>query len=406
MQLKPTSKQTMLFVAACCAFIISYSRFNLQTVRLLAAHKDGGGGGSGANNVGGTHQLIALQPDLNHQCYCKNAPKEGCGFLEPLSTLVNQPEYAPGQLPPCLLYFKKLFFPTDPPKFSMIVTVHNQDDLIRGNIQALLEKTTEPWELVVVFNAASETSISEVVAALQESGCIDPGKERIDVDFLIAELEPSQRCSNSDLVGIQLIKQPTSVFETTANNIGMRAASGEYYIIIQEDMRIEELGWNSILAAPARQFEDVLGISARCAHGFDQSKRIGIDCGDVQDKINRCEFHVRDTANRGPLLLRSAYVKQLGYFDEQNFFFANDDHDIFSRGWFQHHWVTGWYYINFTHYGHQNVGGKKKPPRTAEEVAFYEFRAARSADFKRPQAKLKSSTHNEIRQMNLSSCTH
>lgn len=296
---------------------------------------------------------------------------------------------------------------SDPQILSNTHISHSRDALIKGNIQNLLGRTSEAWELIVVFDASSKASLSEVLVALQESGCVDFEKERLDIDFTITDLRPSLygSCNNKNLVGIQLINQSTAVFETTANNIGMRAASGEYYIMIQEDMRIEEHGWNSVLAAPARTFNDVLGISARCAHGFDQGNKLGIDCGSKKDHGNRCEFNVRDTANRGPLLLRAAYVKQLGYLDEQNFFMANDDHDLFARGWSQHNWVAGWYHINFTHYGHENVEGKKKPAKSIEETAFLQYRQARSDGYKRPQAKLRSSSHDEVRHMNLSSCT-
>jgi hypothetical protein len=37
----------------------------------------------------------------------------------------------------------------------------------------------------------------------------------------------------------------------------------------------------------------------------------------------------------GPLLLKTGKVRTLGYFDEQNIFLENDEHDFFARAWFQ-----------------------------------------------------------------------
>ena len=43
----------------------------------------------------------------------------------------------------------------------------------------------------------------------------------------------------------------------------------DYYRCLQPDNIVAEAGWNLRLAAPIRAFEDVIAVSAMCAHSFD-----------------------------------------------------------------------------------------------------------------------------------------
>lgn len=59
------------------------------------------------------------------------------------------------------------------------------------------------------------------------------------------------------------------------------------------------------------------------------------------------EMHVRETANRGPLLLDATKTKALGYLDELNFRLARDDHDFHCRARVDKQWVTGHIHVGF-----------------------------------------------------------
>ena len=53
------------------------------------------------------------------------------------------------------------------------------------------------------------------------------------------------------------------------------------HLLLQDDLRPMALGWNIELATPARAFEDVVGVSGRCAHEFLNSRaevKVGTDC--------------------------------------------------------------------------------------------------------------------------------
>lgn len=219
-----------------------------------------------------------------HNCYCYNNPQEECPeLLDSYSNLVNQPQYSDGQVPPCVLYERTLR--KDVPVFSIILTVNIQDEIIRETVHNILQFTQEPWEFIIVFDDSRDDSINEVLAALHENECIDPQNERIDYYYnsTIHASNVGVAPCNKDLVHLLLINQQTPVFETTANNIGMRAAKGEFFLLLQDDQRPTGHGWNTELAAPARAFEDVAGVTARCAHDFfnsatRQEDKVGIDC--------------------------------------------------------------------------------------------------------------------------------
>ena len=82
----------------------------------------------------------------------------------------------------------------------------------------------------------------------------------------------------------------------------MRAARAPFLILVQGDMLMTQPGWNVALTVPLRQWDDVFSVSARCAHGFDNSQRpgplTGAKCYDPltpqpAEATGRCIFHVR-----------------------------------------------------------------------------------------------------------------
>lgn len=65
----------------------------------------------------------------------------------------------------------------------------------------------------------------------------------------------------------RLIDQSTPVWETSSDNIGLRAAyASSYLIMVQADVLVTLQGWNQRLLAPLRIFPDLYAVSARTAH--------------------------------------------------------------------------------------------------------------------------------------------
>lgn len=299
--------------------------------------------------------------------------------------LINTPALLDGQPPPCVIsddWIKKGL-----PEFSIILTVFNQDRIVGDVLERLLKLTTESWELVVVFDGCTDTSM-EVVQNTVHANC-KPGA-----------------CRNHHLLHVLQIRHPVSVFETAANNIGMRAALGQFWVLVQDDMFINEAGWNSHLAVPARIYPDVLAVSARCAHSFglllDPPTRLNSSVGrcgrDVEQPFpsagNTCTFHVRDTSNRGPLLLVGRLMVSLGLFDEVNIMLYNDDHDLMARAW-QQGLVAGYMPVDF-HSPLQYGGTRRQVAPSISELAYLAKRKRRMSPSFLSKILSNASLHNHF----------
>ena len=261
------------------------------------------------------------------------------------------------QLPPCLLFDVWLGASSTgyrSPVFSLQYTLFNQEQHVLPNLHALLRHADreEPFELVVVYDDCTDRTIPMTHALLQSVayGCgvaVDTpwwSEENLasKLSFVNStipeEFDSSSTCINPALVHIRTLVQPTSVWETAANNLGARAAhpSAEVLVFIQDDMRITMDSWNAVLALPTRLYRDVAAVSGRCAHAhystlpttlpsLGTSGRCGQDINEplMLDADHRCVFSVRDTVNRGPLLVVHDVMRALGYFDEVHFWSAN-----------------------------------------------------------------------------------
>lgn len=217
-------------------------------------------------------------------------------------------------------------------KHSLILTVHNKDWLIDKVIDGIKKYTTGNYELIVVFDGCTDNSEEVAMNALKDSG----------IDYTIVHTP--------------------DVFETQANNAGIKEATGDYVIIIQDDMVIEENAWNRRMQKPFNKFDDVFAVTARTAHNYvlnPNSVHLGMEenldncwCDILQScdeadssNIPRDTFAVRSTVNRGPLMIDLEDLKKMNYFDEAYAPQDMDDHDLMYRVHKELGKVCGCYWI-------------------------------------------------------------
>ena len=117
---------------------------------------------------------------------------------------------------------------------SIILTVHNKGWLVEDVMKGIYENTHGDYELIVVLDGCSDNSEGIVLSNMKEE--------------------------NTTII------YEDDVFETKANNAGLRIAKGEYVIIVQDDMIIREDGWNKRMEKPFREFDDVFAVTSRTAH--------------------------------------------------------------------------------------------------------------------------------------------
>ena len=96
---------------------------------------------------------------------------------------------------------------------SIILTVHNKGWLIDKVIQGIKDNTVDEYELIVVVDGCSDESDTVVRECVQD-------------------------------IKNYTVLWADDVFETKANNIGLKQAVGDKVIIVQDDMLIRVYGWN------------------------------------------------------------------------------------------------------------------------------------------------------------------
>jgi len=217
---------------------------------------------------------------------------------------------------------------------SINLTIFNKGFLIERLLNAIKDNTILDYELIIVLD-----------------GCTDDSEEKVLKFF--KENKINHKIFYSD-----------NVFETKANNIAATNSEGDIIIIIQDDMIINEEGWDKRLIKPIKIFSDVISVSANCTHDFvyninNKSENLNytpndywcdilIDTNHVRKGTTpRDVFTIRTTSNRGPLAINHSDLEKLNYLDEAFSPLLNDDHDLHYRAYEKLGKVTGLYWIDF-----------------------------------------------------------
>ena len=235
---------------------------------------------------------------------------------------------------------------------SIILTVHNKDWLLEKVLEGIYYNTRTPYELIIVLD-----------------GCTD-NSERVVWDTLL-----------STPVEWKLLHAP-DVYETKANNLGLKAASGDKVIIIQDDIIVNEKDWNVRMEKPFKAFDDVFAVTGNTAHNWvfnSNSVHLEMennldDCWcDILDHVDHASrthilprdiFAARCTANRGPLMIDHSDLQKLNYLDEEFSPQDMDDHDLCYRAYKELGKVAGAYWIDYqsdSAWGGTRVSGHPAP---------------------------------------------
>lgn len=221
---------------------------------------------------------------------------------------------------------------------SIVLTVHNKELLIKDVIRNIFKyKSHLSRELVIIFD-----------------GCTDRSEEYA---------EDTIRLIRGDSRNKIIIDHAPDVFETKANNIGLKQCTGDYTILIQDDMLINEENFDSRLLKPILSFSDCFACSGRAAHNdviklkrrrklkdyLSKQKEIIAysDLAGRENNLGREIFAIRDVVNRGPLLIDNQRLQKLDFLDESFAPYVYDDHDLCFRAFKAHGWLCGSYIINY-----------------------------------------------------------
>lgn len=257
--------------------------------------------------------------------------------------MVNNPKPLEGQQEPELVYF---WTNDQSIEYSVVMPIHNQERIILKNLQSILVNTISSYEVILILDDCKDKT------------------EKIVLDLF-------QKCKPINLHKIIIIKQPTSVFETSSDNLGFRLASGKYIVEIQADMEMITYGYNSLLTRPVLVYDDIFCVSGRACTNITEKMKNLDGYGKLSRKINdplelrfdeMNKVYIYESICRGPILFVNEKMKKLKYLDEQNFVLGDDDTDLCCRAFFHFKWLSCYYPLEFyaplKHGTRRKKGGK------------------------------------------------
>jgi glycosyltransferase involved in cell wall biosynthesis len=209
--------------------------------------------------------------------------------------------------------------------YSVVIPVHNQENIFCENLQSILKHTLGNFEILIVLDY-----------------CYDKTEQRL-LEFLDKYVPPEH------LIQLKLFKTDRPLFETKCDNIGFRNSVGKFCLEIQADMEMTEPGYNIHLTKPFA-IHNVIAVSGRCAHNLFDGESVGrIDIEKPLHLLNvdKHSFYVMDTCNRGPLLIDRAKLIEMNYLNEEDYFLDNSDHDLMARSFLEKNYICGYIPIDF-----------------------------------------------------------
>lgn len=248
------------------------------------------------------------------------------------------------------------------PALSVVIPIHNQEQIIRAVLDSVLEMTVGTYELILILDGCTDTT-PQIVA-----------------EWIDTTPRPS------GLVEIQCITNEHGLFETSCDNQGFRLAKGDYIVEVQADMKILTFGYNVLLTSPLKQYPDMIAVSGRCCHRLNDSP--GTNVGKLGAKAehphetlqsfdNYGKVFLSHTANRGPLAIRTSMLRELNYLDEEHYVLGNDEHDLFARAWVFKQWRCG--FVPIEVYSPLQWGSTRKS-RSPEAQAYLDERMKKQSD--------------------------
>jgi hypothetical protein len=215
--------------------------------------------------------------------------------------------------------------------YSIVMPIHNQQNIIIKNIKSILYNTVDNFEIILILDY-----------------CYDDTEKYI-IDYFDNEFNNIY----SNFIQLKIFKiYDKPYFETKCDNIGFKNSIGIYCLEIQADMEMTEYGYNIHLTKPFNLLTNVIAVSGRCSHNIFSGGGIGKLGTDVEKtieelKINKNKFYVFESCCRGPLLIDRQKLIEINYLDEENFFQEFSDHEFMLRAYAEKKYICGYVPINY-----------------------------------------------------------
>ncbi len=216
-------------------------------------------------------------------------------------------------------------------KNTIVLTVHNKENTICNILEKLTKNTSHHTTKIIIIL----------------DGCTDKTEQKIK-SFLTF---------NKTFLDIEIIFTD-DIWETKANNLGLKTVKTEYATIVQDDMLILQKNWDQKLLTNFLN-RQIFAVSGRAGHDFNfhDNKFNVVNIfgreypfssnsifGKVIGKLIALFkpywlykyfnfFATRIVVNRGPLMLEMKKLRALNFFDEAFAPFELDDVDLCCRAY-------------------------------------------------------------------------
>jgi hypothetical protein len=141
---------------------------------------------------------------------------------------------------------------TNPKQISPIVSigvpVYNQEKIIGRNIYSILQNTSSNFEIILIDDASTDCTLKSILGVFTNE---------------IFENFPN-------LCGVRVYRNRKSRFETFCDNLLIEDSLSGYFLEIQADMFIEQLGYDQKLIDAIGAHDDIIAISGRGVHKISE----------------------------------------------------------------------------------------------------------------------------------------
>ncbi len=231
--------------------------------------------------------------------------------------------------PESISVVKNLYINETIPFFSIVIPIHNQQDIITRTVKGIFDNTTEKhYEILLLLDSCSDDTENKLL------------------EFIDSITLPNL------LVNFVVIRSDTPLFETMCDNILFLCSRGDFIIEVQADIEITTPGYNMKLQLPFKIRKDILMVSGRaCLNLFDYSKAIG-KIGNYNElplskDIALDKFYIGEICIRGPVVIDKKKLIELKYLDEVNFYLGDDDVNICIRAYNEFNYIVGYVPIEY-----------------------------------------------------------
>lgn len=245
---------------------------------------------------------------------------------------------------------------------TIILTINNKEKTI-GKILENLFSTISAYtkDIIIILDGCNDFSKSVVVKRISKI------KEKFNI----------------------VVIETPDIWETKANNTGLKLVKTKFATIIQDDMLIHQKHWDKLLVDYLSK-KNIFAITGRSAHDFSLKNEkfssinlVGREypiasntfMGKIVGKFFAYLkpfwiykyiklFNIRLIANRGPLVLNMNLTRKLNYFDEEFAPFELDDADLCCRAFKKFNLLSASLPIYYT-----ELAGSKKHNKNSQNIS-------------------------------------